>query len=143
MLHSRSVNSCKNRSRLKSISSFTETNRSYRFFVFSYGNGSRICSSRFELLWTGIGKVGTNILRNWSNLVPDLIQDTSREKGLHKIRYNQRHHQRQAGEQPFSIQLVTGWSNIKHIFLPIFSFNIKQEEQLITTQTSKIITELK
>ena len=31
-----------------------------------------------------------------------------------------RHHKRQPGEQLFPIQLATGWSNIKHLFLPIF-----------------------
>ena len=36
------------------------------------------------------------------------IQNISREKGQHKIRRHQRHHQRQPGEQPFPIQVATG-----------------------------------
>ena len=40
-------------------------------------------------------------------------------KGQHK-KTRQRHHQRQPGEQLFPIQVITGLSDIKHLFLPIF-----------------------
>ena len=52
--------------------------------------------------------VGRKILRNWLNLIPDLVQGISWEKGQHKIRHHQRHHQRQPGEPPFPLQVVTG-----------------------------------
>ena len=64
-----------------------------------------------------VGKVP----RNWLSLVPDLIQDISWKKNSTQ-RHHQRHHQRQPGEQPFPIQVVTGYPNIKHLFLPIFYF---------------------
>ena len=53
------------------------------------------------------GNVGRKTLRNWLNIVQDLIQVTSWEKGQHK-RHHHRHHKRQLGEQQFPIQVVTG-----------------------------------
>ena len=38
-------------------------------------------------------------------------------------RHHQRHYQRQPSKPPFSIQVVTGLSSIKHLFLFIFHFH--------------------
>ena len=46
-------------------------------------------------------RVGRKTLRNWLNLVQDLIQDTSWEKGQHKKNHH-RHHKRQPGEPHIS-----------------------------------------
>ena len=43
-------------------------------------------------------------------------------KRTDQLRHRQRHQQQQPGEQRFPIQVVTGQSNIKQIFLHIFYF---------------------
>ena len=89
-------------------------------------------------------RVGRKSLRNWLNSVPDLIQDIPWEKGQHKIRYHQSHHQRQPDQQPFPIQVVTGYSNIKHLFSPIFCFLYLTRKTINNhTATSKTIKEPK
>ena len=50
-------------------------------------------------------------------------------------RRHQRHHQRQPGEQLFPIQMATGLSNIKHLFLPIFIFIYKNIRITINNRT--------
>ena len=66
---------------------------------------------------------------------------TSRGKKDSTKRRHQRHHQRQTGKQLFPIQVVTGLSNIKHLFLPISIFIYNKNDDKYRHITSKITKE--